>query len=64
VGDSALYLADLFRDACYAAYRIAKTHALTDRQVNDVLAPVIDFMRKGAVAAAAARARKKKGEEE
>ena len=46
VSDSSHYLAGQFRDAISAAYRIAKTHAMTDKQVNDILAPVIDFMRK------------------
>lgn len=58
VGDTSLYLASLFREALSAAYRIAKTHAQTDKKINDVLAPVIDFMRKASVAAAAKRAKK------
>ncbi|MDC0680631.1 hypothetical protein [Sorangium atrum] len=45
----------LFRESLYAAYRIAKAHAQTDRKVMDVLAPVVDFMRKNVAAAAAAR---------
>lgn len=57
--DSGFYLAGKFREVVLAAYRIGKTHALTDRAINDILAPVIDFMRKGAVAAAATRAAKK-----
>lgn len=55
IGDSPLYLASLFRDAMSAAYRIAKTHAETDKKIMDVLAPVVDFMRKGALAAARRR---------
>jgi hypothetical protein len=55
LSDSTLYTATKFRDALYAAYRIAKTHAETDRRINDVLAPVIDFMRRNAVAAAKKR---------
>ncbi|KYF78747.1 hypothetical protein BE11_38730 [Sorangium cellulosum] len=55
LGDSTLYTAIKFREALYAAYRIAKAHAQTDRKVMDVLAPVIDFMRKNTAAAAAAR---------
>ena len=47
-----------FREVVLAAYRIGKAHALTDRAINDILAPVIDFMRKGAVAATATRATK------
>lgn len=31
VGDSTLYVATKFRDTLYAAYRIAKAHAQTDR---------------------------------
>ena len=58
VADSPLYLAGLFREALSAAYRIAKTHAETDKRINDILAPVLDFMRKGAVAAAASRKNK------
>ncbi len=60
VGDSALYLGGRFRDAVYSAYRIAKTHAETDKKVMDIVAPVIDFMRKASVAAAAVRRAKKK----
>ncbi len=59
VSDTTLYLASLFREALSAAYRIAKTHAQTDKKINDILAPVIDFMRKASVAAAAKRAKKK-----
>lgn len=59
VGDTGHYLAGRFYDAVMAAYRIAKTHAATDKAINDILAPVIDFMREGAVAAAATRAAKK-----
>lgn len=55
LGDSALYGAAKFRDVLYAAYRIAKTHAATDRKVNDILAPVIDFMRRNALVGAAKR---------
>lgn len=55
IGDSPLYLASLFRDAMSAAYRIAKAHSETDKTIMDVLAPVIDFMRKGPLAAAARR---------
>ncbi|WP_438027035.1 hypothetical protein [Sorangium sp. So ce233] len=55
LGDSTLYTAIKFRETLYAAYRIAKAHAQTDRKVMDVLAPVIDFMRKNTAAAAAAR---------
>ncbi|WP_437761739.1 hypothetical protein WMF27_03140 [Sorangium sp. So ce281] len=55
LGDSTLYTAVKFRETLYAAYRIAKTHAQTDRKVMDVLAPVVDFMRKNVAAAAAAR---------
>jgi hypothetical protein len=61
-GDSSLYLASKFRDAVYAAYRISKTHAGIPA-LNDVLAPVIDFMRRNAVAGAATRASKKKDED-
>lgn len=53
VSDSALYLSGQFREAVSAAYRIAKTHAMTDKGINDLLAPVIDFMRKAAVVRAA-----------
>ncbi len=60
VGDSALYIAGRFRDAVYAAYRIAKTHAETDKKVMDIVAPMIDFMRKGAVASALVRKKNKK----
>ncbi|WP_437677573.1 hypothetical protein [Sorangium sp. So ce131] len=59
LGDSTLYTAIKFRETLYAAYRIAKTHAQTDRKVMDVLAPVIDFMRKNVVAGAAARKNRK-----
>ncbi|KYF78504.1 hypothetical protein BE20_24230 [Sorangium cellulosum] len=59
LGDSTLYTAVKFREALYAAYRIAKTHAQTDRKVMDVLAPVIDFMRRNVVAAAAAKKSRK-----
>lgn len=59
VNDSALYVAGRFREALSAAYRIAKTHAATDKRINDILAPVIDFMRKGAVLAAATRMKNK-----
>ncbi|WP_437877034.1 hypothetical protein [Sorangium sp. So ce513] len=55
LGDSALYTAAKFRETLYAAYRIAKAHAQTDRKVMDVLAPVIDFMRKNTAAGAATR---------
>ncbi|MGK3997173.1 hypothetical protein [Sorangium sp. So ce1024] len=55
LGDSALYTASKFRETLYAAYRIAKAHAQTDRKVMDVLAPVIDFMRKNTAAGAATR---------
>jgi hypothetical protein len=59
MGDTSLYVASRFREALGAAYRIAKTHAATDKKINDILAPVIDFMRKASVAAAAKRAKKK-----
>ncbi|AUX39426.1 hypothetical protein SOCE26_008170 [Sorangium cellulosum] len=59
LGDSTLYTAIKFRETLYAAYRIAKTHAQTDRKVMDVLAPVIDFMRRNVVAGAAARKNRK-----
>lgn len=58
VNDTPLYLASRFRDALSAAYRIAKAHAETDRTIMDKLAPVIDFMRKASVAAAAKRKNK------
>ncbi|MGK4007542.1 hypothetical protein WMF31_33285 [Sorangium sp. So ce1036] len=57
LGDSTLYTAAKFRESLYAAYRIAKAHAQTDRRIMDVLAPVIDFMRKNAVAASAKRSK-------
>jgi hypothetical protein len=53
--DSTLYTATKFRDTLYAAYRIAKAHAQTDRKIMDVLAPVIDFMRKNVVTAKRSR---------
>jgi hypothetical protein len=55
ISDTPLYLAGLFRDALAAAYRIAKAHAETDKKIRDILAPVIDFMRRGAVTAAKRR---------
>ncbi|WP_437654003.1 hypothetical protein [Sorangium sp. So ce1182] len=58
LGDSTLYTAAKFRETLYAAYRIGKTHAQTDRKVMDVLAPVIDFMRKNVAGAAAKKSRK------
>ncbi|WP_434045348.1 MULTISPECIES: hypothetical protein [Sorangium] len=63
VSDTTLYLATKFREVLSAAYRIAKAHAATDRTVNGMVAPVIDFMRKGAVAAAATRAAKRAQQE-
>ncbi|APR87724.1 hypothetical protein A7982_13073 [Minicystis rosea] len=59
VADTGHYLAGKFRDAIFAAYRIAKVHAATDRAINDILAPVMDFMRKNAVTGAATRSAKK-----
>jgi hypothetical protein len=59
MGDTSLYLASKFKDACLSAYRISKAHAATDKVVNDILAPVIDYMRKSALAAAATRAANK-----
>ena len=59
VSDSTLYVAGRFRTAISAAYQIAKAHAKTDRGINDVLAPVIDFMRKNAITGAAARTSRK-----
>ncbi|WP_437958780.1 hypothetical protein WME76_03375 [Sorangium sp. So ce119] len=59
LGDSTLYTAIKFRETLYAAYRIAKTHAQTDRKVMDVLAPVIDFMRKNTAAGAATKKNRK-----
>lgn len=59
LGDSTLYTAMKFRETLYAAYRIAKAHAQTDRKVMNVLAPVIDFMRKNVAAAAAAKRSRK-----
>lgn len=60
VNDSAHYLASRFREALSAAYRIAKTHAATDKSVNDLLAPAIDFMRKRALLGAATRLKNSK----
>lgn len=57
--DSAFHLAGKFKKAVGAAYQIAKMHAQTDKEVMDILAPVIDFRRKGAVAAARTRAANK-----
>ncbi|WP_433933228.1 hypothetical protein AB3662_03235 [Sorangium cellulosum] len=59
LGDSTLYTAIKFRETLYAAYRIAKAHAQTDRKVMDVLAPVIDFMRKNTAAGAATKKNRK-----
>ncbi|WP_437690023.1 hypothetical protein [Sorangium sp. So ce176] len=59
LGDSTLYTAIKFRETLYAAYRIAKTHAQTDRKIMDVLAPVIDFMRKNTAAGAATKKNRK-----
>ncbi|WP_437486330.1 hypothetical protein WME75_03290 [Sorangium sp. So ce1014] len=59
IGDSTFYAAIKFRETLYAAYRIAKTHAQTDRKVMDVLAPVIDFMRKNVAPGTAAKKSRK-----
>lgn len=58
LGDTGHYLAGRFQDAVLSAYRIGKAHARTDKVINDILAPVIDWMRESAVAAAATRAKK------